>query len=409
MADIFISYKKEDRAGAERIATTLRAEGFSIWWDERIVPAEHWDEAIQNEISSAKAVIVLWTPASVKSQWVRAEAEFAKKHGKLVPVMAAECELPVAFMMIQALDLTRWDGTRGDRNWLRLTAWVRDLLAGVAARSGTQEATAPMGADWRAKYGADRNGEPILDGKAVTRSAPAGTLFKDGRDLPLMCVVAPGRFTMGAPASEPDSHVSERPQRQIAVSSPFALGVYAVTFDEWDAAHHAGAVPIKPRDDGFGRGRLPVAHVSWADAQTYVRYLARSTGERYRLPSEAEWEYACRAGADTPFEFGAACSSAHAQFGARRSAEVGSFPPNRFGLYDMHGNIREWTEDLWHDNYSEAPGDAIPWTSGHSGMRVVRGGSWMDAPKFLRSASRSRASESERCGFIGFRVAREIS
>ncbi len=411
MADVFVSYKKEDRALAETVIAALNADGYSAWWDDRLVPAEHWDEKIEREISTARAVLVLWTPLSVKSQWVRSEAEFGKKHNKLAPAMLRGCDLPLAFSQVQAVDLTRWDGQRDDRNWLRLSAWLRDLVeggGGELSTFGEREEVAARGADWRAAYGQHSDGEPILDGKAVTPSAPAGTLFKDAAHLPLMRVVAGGVFTMGAPATEADSHVSERPQRQIAVAGPFALGVYPVTFAEWDAAARDCGIAHNPRDDGFGRRRVPAVNVSWSDAQEFLRGLARVTGEAYRLPSEAEWEYGCRAGATGPYAFSGPCTPAAATFAAKRPSPVGAHPANRFGLHDMHGNVREWVADLWHDNYDAAPVDAIAWTGGHGAMRVTRGGGWMDTAKFLRCAARGRASAGERCGFIGFRAAREI-
>jgi|CXWL01.1.fsa_nt_gi formylglycine-generating enzyme required for sulfatase activity len=408
MVDVFVSYKKEDQELAAGVIAALNAEGYSAWWDDRLAPAEHWDEKIEQEISSARAVLVLWTPLSVKSQWVRSEAEYGKKFGKLVPVTLRTCELPIAFSLVQAVDLTHWSGKRDDRNWMRLTAWLRDLVEGAQALSTFGEEVAPRGSDWRAVYGKHVNGEPILDGKAVTRSAPAGTLFKDGPSLPLMNVVAGGTFTMGAPAGEVDSHVSERPQRQLSVAGPFALGIYPVTFEEWDAAIAAGAVSHRPTDMGFGRGRIPAVNISWTDAQNFVQGLCRLTGESYRMPSEAEWEYACRAGTSGAYSFADQCTQAVATFGAKRPTPVGLYAANRFGLYDMHGNVREWVADLWHDNYDAAPVDAIAWTAGHGAMRVTRGGGWVDTAKFLRSASRGRAGAGERCGFIGLRVARDI-
>lgn len=408
MADVFVSYKKEEHPHAQRVIAALAAEGYTTWWDDRLNPAEHWDEVIEREISAARAVVVLWTPSSAKSQWVRSEAEFAKKAGKLVPIVLTECELPISFSLVQAVDLTRWSGRNDDRNWMKLAAWIRDLVSS-AKQQHNEPSAGPVRADWRAAFGAHVNGEPILDGKTITRSAPPGTLFRDAADLPLMCVVQGGRFTMGAPASEADSVASERPQRQLSIGGSFALGVYTVTFDEWEAAKRNGGVSYAPHDGGFGRGRMPVTNVSHADAQSYVQWLSNKTAETYRLPSEAEWEYACRAGSPAPYSFEGPCTAAFANYSVKKPAPVGSFPANRFGLHDMHGNVREWVGDLWHDNYNEAPGDAITWTSGHGALRVVRGGGWPDAAKFLRSASRGRAGAAERCGFIGFRVAREIS
>lgn len=406
MADVFLSYKREDKSLAMAMAEALKAEGFTTWWDDRLTPAEHWDTAIEDNIANAAAVLVMWTPLSVASEWVRTEAEFAKRANKLVPVVRTPCQPPLAFLLVQGVDLTRWDGAdRTDRNWRKMIAWLRDLVAG---RSSLDEAVPEKSADWRIAYGEFR-GEPVLDGRAITRASQNGLLFRDHKDLPLMRVIGAGQFKMGSADWEAGAMTSEKPQRAVNVAGPLAVGVFPVTFEEWDAAKAAGGVKGAPKDDGFGRGAVPVVNVSFPDAQEYIRWASATSGERYRLMSEAEWEYACRAGSDGPYAFAGEFTTAMANFGAKAAVEVGAYPANGFGLYDLHGNVREWVEDLWHDTYSGAPTDAIAWTSGHSGMRVVRGGAWIDGPAMLRSAGRGRADANERCNFIGFRVGREIA
>jgi formylglycine-generating enzyme required for sulfatase activity len=406
MADVFVSYKQEEAALAQNVIRALEAEGFSVWWDDRIAPAEHWDAVIEREIAAARAVLVLWTPASVGSQWVRSEAQYGLDHKKLVPVTLIACSPPLAFLLVQAIDLTRWSGDRTHNAWRKVTAYLSDVMKG-AAQTTASATESPPREDWRAAFGKHVNGEPILLGETINAAAPAGAVFKDGGEFPLMCVIGAGSFVMGSPRGAPDSRENEYPQRRVDLAK-FALGVYPVTFGEWDAAPRAGGVAHQPNDEGWGRGRTPVVNVSWNDVQSYVRWLSSRSRERYRLPSEAEWEYACRAGSASAFAFDAA-PDGRAVFAARRPAEVGSFPANGFGLYDMHGNVREWVEDAWHDNYVDAPLDAIAWTSGHSAMRVVRGGGWLDEAWFLRSASRGRAGAPDRCNFIGFRVARDIA
>jgi formylglycine-generating enzyme required for sulfatase activity len=405
MADVFISYKREDKPLAMALAEALRAEGFSTWWDDRLTPAEHWDQAIENNIRDAAAVIVMWTPLSVASEWVRTEAEFAKRANKLVPLVRTPCQPPLAFLLVQGVDLTRWDGAdRTDRNWRKMIAWLSDLISG---QSVAAEATPEKAADWRIAYGEFR-GEPVLDGKAITRSTQNGLLFRDHKDLPLMRVIGGGQFKMGSADWDSGAMISERPQRAVNVAGPLAVGIFPITFEEWDAAKAAGGVRTAAKDSGFGRGSVPVVNVNFPDAQEYVRWASAKAGERYRLLSEAEWEYACRAGSDGAYAFSGEITAKLANFGSKSAVEVGKYPANAFGLHDVHGNVREWVEDLWHDAYSGAPADAIAWTTGHSAMRVVRGGAWLDAPMMLRSAARGRADASERCNFIGFRVAREI-
>ena len=401
MADVFLSYKREDRPIADRMVAALQADGFSVWWDQRIQPAEQWDAEIEAAIKSAKAVVVVWTPRSAQSQWVRTEAEYAKGANKLAPVMAEPCELPMSFLLVQSVDLCRWEGSRSDSQWMRLQAWLRDLVTPGAFAAA--EATVPeRSADWRVAYGAFRN-DPVFDGKTITRTAPAGTLFKDRADMPLLRVLPGGQFRMGSEETDPDGAAHERPQHQVGVAGPIGVGVFTVTVADWDALAPAGR-----RLGAASRPDLPITKVSYRDAMDWLGWASAASGEAYRLLSEAEWEYACRAGSAGPYSFSGPLDSARAHFSARSLMPVGNFPANAFGLFDMHGNVREWVADLWHDNYNSAPSDAIAWTVGHGGLRVVRGGAYLDGPKMLRSAARGRAEASERCDFIGFRVAREI-
>lgn len=206
---------------------------------------------------------------------------------------------------------------------------------------------------------------------------------------------------MGSPASEPQRLDSEGPQHQVSISRPFAAGKYEVTFDQWDACVRESGCSHNPGDQGWGRGRRPVINVSWQDAKAYTEWLSRKSGRRYRLLTEAEWEYVARAGTTTAFSTGASISATQANYDAtygyagsvtglyrRQTAEVGSFQPNAFGLHDVHGNVLEWTEDCWNGNYNGAPTDGTAWTSGECSRRVLRGGSWSYFPLFLRSAFR---------------------
>jgi formylglycine-generating enzyme required for sulfatase activity len=196
----------------------------------------------------------------------------------------------------------------------------------------------------------------------------------------------------------------------------FELGKFPVTFAEWDAALAAGAILSQPDDKpnyvkrGWGRDRRPVINVSWHDTQAYIAWLNSKTSGGYRLPSEAEWEYACRAGTTTPYWTGASISKSQGQFNSQSTALVGSYPPNAFGLHDMHGNVSEWCEDVWHDNYDGAPSDGSARVSGgDASFRVLRGGNWSTSPVYLRSASRYwRYRADAGYGLFGFRVARTV-
>jgi len=242
--------------------------------------------------------------------------------------------------------------------------------------------------------------------------------FKECDRCPEMVMIPAGTFVMGSPNDETNRADNEGPQHRVTFARPFAVGRFAVTFDEWDACvADGGCNGYSPNDAGWGRGRRPVIYVSWNDARTYVHWLSNKTGQAYRLLSEAEREYVTRAGTATPYWWGASISPQLANYydGAGSGQEdrqqtlpVDSFQPNPWGLYQVHGNIWEWTEDCYHDDYRGAPSDGSARTSGDCGSRVVRGGSWTDLPGNLRAASRTSASAGDWDGLEGFRVARTL-
>jgi formylglycine-generating enzyme required for sulfatase activity len=248
--------------------------------------------------------------------------------------------------------------------------------------------------------------------------------FRDCASCPEMVVVPAASFTMGSPEKESDREVNEGPQRLVTINRPFAVGKFEVTFAEWDACATDGGCQSnpKPRDEGWGKDKQPVVNVSWDDAMEYVTWLSRTTGKTYRLLTEAEWEYAARAGSTSPFPLGEAISADQANFqtsfdadGSNREGKyreqpvaVGSFAPNAFGLYDMEGNVAEWVQDTWHESYAGAPPDGSAWAGGDTSLRVLRGGSWYSFPPDLRSASRRADQPDHRSAEIGFRIARSL-
>ena len=245
---------------------------------------------------------------------------------------------------------------------------------------------------------------------------PDAASFKDGAEFrdcpacPLMVVVPAGGFVMGSSGG----NRSERPPHTVTLRRKFALGKYEVTFKEWDACIADGGCRSKPFDEGWGRGNRPVINVTWDDAKEYVRWLSGKTGERYHLPSEAQWEYAARAKSTSKYAWGnsigrnrANCSSCGSQFAGKQTAPAGSFKPNRFGLHDMHGNVWEWVEDCWHRTYKRAPTDGSAWTTGACGQSVLRGGSWREGSSALRASQRTKYHSAPHNTF-GFRVARIV-
>ena len=249
------------------------------------------------------------------------------------------------------------------------------------------------------------------------RARKPGDKFRDCPECPEMVVVPEGSFRMGSPPSEEGRSDSEGPVHRVRIAEPFAVGKYEVTFEEWDACERDGGCGgYWPDDEGRGRGSRPVIHVSWEDAQAYVAWLSRKTGEAYRLLSEAEWEYAARAGTTTRYHWRddigwnrANCDGCGNRWDARGTVPVGSFPANAFGLYDVHGNVWEWVEDCWNGSYAGAPTDGSAWTSGNCDRRVLRGGSWYDDPRNLRAALRDWYGTVNRYDYLGFRVARTLT
>ncbi len=266
-------------------------------------------------------------------------------------------------------------------------------------------------------------------GREVKREKGQAQYFTEdlGNGVTLDMVAIPGgTFMMGSP--EGKGHNSEKPQHKVKVQ-PFFIGKYPVTQAQWRAISKRSASrgasredlkverDLKPDPFHFKGDNRPLELVSWDDAVEFCQRLSQQTGKEYRLPSEAQWEYACRAGKTTPFHFGETITGELANYNAQityanepkgeyrgTTKSVGSFPPNAFGLYDMHGNVWEWCEDDWHENYQGAPTDGSAWLSGKSNTKVRRGGSWDDNPNLCRSAFRFNDSRGDRDFDIGFRV-----
>jgi formylglycine-generating enzyme required for sulfatase activity len=445
MADIFLSYTRADRDIASRIVAVLEAQGWSVWWDTEISGGQRWDAKIEREINSAHCVVVLWTTQSVEREFVLAEANRGRERGLLVPILI-DCERqPLAFSLIQARDLSRWDGTTE-------TPAVREFLGDVRQKL----AEAPSG---------PAEPEPTKDGRLhlevpITRNRlgkwflPGGgkaEWFKDVEDAPELVVVPAGSFMMGSPPDEPQRELpdkgAETPQHQVTIVAPFAVGRYAVTRREFrafvQATNHQTTRPAPTvlvddlwstppdaswRYPGFEQeDNHPVTCVSWEDAKAYIVWLSQHTGKPYRLLSEAEWEYVARAGTTTPFWWGSDVSPTQANYDGRQlydgrgdkgdyrkmTVPAQAFAANPWGIYNVHGNVWEWCEDVWLATYEGAPSDGTPRLqngASHLGetTRVLRGGSWYAKPWNIRSASREWAPQNTRVSIRGFRVARTL-
>ncbi len=255
-----------------------------------------------------------------------------------------------------------------------------------------------------------------------------GQVFKHCEACPEMTIVAPGTYRMGSPASHPIRAENETPAHSVTINHRFAIGTFEITFDQWAACVSDGACKQKPNDFLFGRATRPVIDVSWADiTEDYLPWLRTKTGQPYRLPTEAEWEYAARAGTQTPYATGAVLNKASANTNGRyvikpkkgqniqATCPVGSFKPNPWGLYDMHGNVWEWVADCWHKSYNGAPKNGSAWSAGCQSiksankdivnLRIQRGGSWYAPTSYARSASRRAMATEHRGIYTGFRLA----
>lgn len=303
-------------------------------------------------------------------------------------------------------EATAWNRAQASNTISAYQAYLRDYPSGTnasAARSRIAALTPPPEPSYRA-------GQTFRD-----------ALSGGGRG-PELVVIPSGSFRMGSENGDSD----ETPVRTIRIGYEFAVGKFEVTWAEWEACvADVGCNGAGPEgaggDHGWGKGSRPVINVSWNDAQAYVQWLSRKMGERYRLLSEAEWEYVARAGTSTPFYFGETITPDQANHDGnytynggptgtyhRKTMPVGSYPRNAFGLYDLHGNVWEWVEDCYVDSYSGGPTDGSDRIVNDCSRRVLRGGSWYDAPQYLRSANRIWNDPTVRSDGSGFRVARSL-
>jgi formylglycine-generating enzyme required for sulfatase activity len=446
--DAFLSYTRFDDqndGGAisefcKRLANAVRSQTgkpFEIFQDvDGIGLGERWRGKLDQVLDEARFFIPIVTPSYFTSKACRAEfekflrAEAARGRDDLVlPIYYIESESLEDEDLRAADPLARVIHERQRQDWrdLRFEPFdakevrrelVRLAIKIVRARRREMPPASAVPADPIPTPRA----QPAPTVVPPPRSAEPDDLavIRDGDFAPELVVLPRGEFMMGSPDGDAQSFDDEKPQHRVKIDYRLAVGRYPVTFEEWDrcaedeAWHRARHVePYKPSDQGWGRGKRPVINVSWEDIQGYLRWLSGKTGHRYRLLSEAEWEYACRAGTTTAYSVGPTITQYDANFDSKvgRTVEVGSYTPNDWGLYDMHGNVWEWVEDCWNDSYvgEGRPDDGRAWTSGDCGRRVLRGGSWEDGPEFLRSAIRSRFSTVDRDDGFGFRVARTLS
>ena len=305
--------------------------------------------------------------------------------------------------------------------------WVCETLAVRGGESYAVELTALNGTGYKGdcSYADGNTGEIRVTGEntetqvwrhrggAGSKARIIVETAKPRFPMPEMVEIRGGRFRMGC-VSGRECNFNEKPVHSVRIPS-FEMSKYEVTFEEYDAFTDATGRE-RASDGGWGRGRRPVINVSWDDAVNYTQWLSSQTGASYRLPSEAEWEYAARAGSTTSYNWGngigrnrANCNGCGSRWDYGKTAPVGSFSANAWGLYDVHGNVWEWVGDCWNDSYTGAPADGSAWARGDCAKRVLRGGSWYNGPRNLRAAIRGRSGTGKRDSNGGFRIARTLT
>ena len=422
MPKIAISYRRADTdvmAGRIRDRLALRYGEDAVFMDIDNIPfGKDFRVHISEAVVQSDVLLVIVGPRwlgggsriDAETDFVRFEVETAISNAiPIFPVLAGSARMPqpvqlpeslknFAFLNAAPVDTGR-DFHQHMERLIRGIDQIPDRRATSAAPDGSRDEVASAAAPASASRNADADRADL----EVFRDTPFG---------PELVVVPAGQFMMGATEAEEGGYEAERPRHRVTIGQRFAIGRYPVTFEEHDRFCGAN----RREDQGWGRGRRPVINVGWNDAQAYISWLSQETGRTYRLPSEAEWEYACRAGTATRYSFGDAITRNNANYadsGLGRTREVGSYPANGWGLYDMHGNVWEWVEDHWHDDYRGAPADGSAWKDARlfPDPRPCegRGGCWGGQSWVCRSAYRTKDLTGVGSKLFGFRVARTLS
>ncbi|TRU18850.1 MAG: TIR domain-containing protein [Microcystis aeruginosa Ma_QC_B_20070730_S2] len=453
---IFLAHASDDKPAVLALYNRLKQAGYKPWLDKKdLIAGQIWRNEIPKVIKASQIFLACLSAKSANKQgYIQRELRIALDIlGEMlpgtiffIPMRLEECEIPDLRLAEVGLNL---------RDIHRLDYWEEDGFEQLERaityqfKLEPEEPIQPGIVPEEPKQLLSVFNFEIVrvnaKGEQIKKESKQSQYFGEdlGNDITLEMVAIPGRtFTMGSPAGEGDN--DEKPQHQVTVP-PFFMGKYPITQAQWQAIASRTDLKVKqdlePKPAYFkdrpDSDRRPVEWVSWYDAIEFCARLSKLTGREYRLPSEAEWEYACRAGTTTPFYFGETITGELANYNAGytyadepkgeyrdQTTPVGQFPPNAFGLYDMHGNVWEWCLDPWHESYQDKTRtDSEVWDEEQSEeqylldknnviqllsdkrARVLRGGSWLNDPRYCRSANRNWYFPDDRINFInGFRV-----
>jgi|GEM_PF-5986038 len=377
---IFLAHAKEDKEVVLKLYEHLKKAGYKPWIDEHdLIAGQNWRSVIPKEIEKSQLFIACLSKLSIaKEGYLQDEFKMAfnkfasMQHNSIyfIPLRLDECEIPDLRQDEYGLNIK-------DIQWIDY--WKTDGFAKLEKAISV-------------KY----------DGALTNDEFHDFTEDFGGDELDMIAIPG-GTFMMGSLVDE--GYDNEKPQHEVTVKS-FYMGKYPITQAQYQR--------IMGNPSAFKDSKRPVERVSWEEAVEFCQILSEKSEKSYRLPSEAEWEYACRAGTETAFHFGPEITPKSARYRVnltksivelgKKTRDVGYYKPNRFGLYDMHGNVWEWCQDDWHKNYQNAPKDGSAWLLKKSMTKVRRGGSWKDDPDDCRSASRDSHKSYLRYNLIGFRV-----
>jgi formylglycine-generating enzyme required for sulfatase activity len=358
MADIFLSYARADLERVRPLIQAFERLGWSVWWDFNIRAGSQFDRDIEKALKDVACVVVVWSKHSVDSDWVRAEASYGLDRRPLVSVSIDDnIDLPIRFTLVHTESLAHWDGTEQSASFLKVKAALESIIGAKAL--------------------------------PLTFTNSIGMTFVR---------IPSGEFMMGSSDSDVEASDFEKPPHRIIISQPFYLGQYPVTQAQWQEV-----MGNHPSEFG-GHPNHPVEQVSWDEVQAFIRELNQREGvTHYRLPTEAQWEYACRAGSATPrYRDNIDAIAWYVANSGYQTHPVGQKLPNDWGLYDMLGNVWEWCHD-GNRTYSSASVIDPMGPRNASAARVFRGGFWGGDARFVRASYRYWRDPGDRVANIGFR------